>query len=116
MNQEMPTGGARPASGDREEIAAGIEQTRQELAETVEALAAKVDVPARVRDKSAQVREQLTGTLQTARAKAPQVAASIGDAVPDPALRTVRRPAVLYAMAGAFTAAGLWLWKKGGRS
>jgi hypothetical protein len=70
MSQDTnPAGGA----GEREQLVAGIEQTRQDLARTVQALAAKADVPARVRGKAGQVREQLLTLNQTARDRAPQV-------------------------------------------
>jgi hypothetical protein len=129
MGQDIPGEGNPPP--EKEEIVAGIEQTRHDLAETVEALAAKVDVPSRVREKTVQVRGQVSdriGTLtQTARDKAPQVRASLakaGDRIPEPARRTTqkatdaaaRRPAILYAAAGLCTAAGLWLWTRGRRS
>lgn len=162
--------------GDREELKAEIEQTREELGETVEALAAKANVPARVRGKATQLREQATGTIgtlthavrekapqlreqatgtfgtltqtvrekapqlreqatgtigsltQTVREKAPQVAgpvAKVGQAVPEPARRTVartgrqatraagERPEALYAAAAVCVAAGVWLWRRG---
>lgn len=131
MAQETPGGDrqvtASESKDDREQLVAGIEQTRHDLAETVEALAAKADVPTRVRDKTAQVREQLGGKFttltHTARDRAPgvrdQVTASMtkaGRAIPEPARRTVtERPAILYAAAGVCVAAGLWLWRVGGR-
>lgn len=125
MSSAQPADESRPPS-EREEIVAGIERTRTDLAETVEELAARADVPSRVRGRATEVREQVTGTLTTltatAREKAPhvreQVGASIGKAVPEPARRTTRqaadavrnRPAVLYAVAGVFAVAGLWVW------
>jgi len=55
MAQDTPGGDrqvtAPESKDDREQLIAGIEQTRHDLAETVEALAAKADVPSRVRDK-----------------------------------------------------------------
>jgi hypothetical protein len=111
-------------SPEREELVEGIERTRQDLAETVEALAAKADVPTRVRGKATEVRERVTGTFatltDTAREKAPQGR----EAIPEPARRTTEkavraageRPAVLYAVAGAFTVAGLWMWRLRRRS
>ncbi|WP_460356273.1 DUF3618 domain-containing protein [Actinoallomurus acanthiterrae] len=113
-----------------------IAATRQELGETVEELAAKADVPSRVKDKAAQLREQATGApatlTRTARDKAPQIreqvtgtAAKAGQVIPEPARRTAvratgqtaqaarERPGVLYAATGACTAAGLWLWRRG---
>jgi hypothetical protein len=81
-------------TSEREELTAGIEQTRQELAETVEALAAKADVPTRVRGKATELGERVTGTLTTLS-------------------QTVReRPGILYAAAGVLTAAGVWVWLK----
>ena len=131
MAQDTPGGDRQvttpESKDDREQLIAGIEQTRHDLAETVEALAAKADVPSRVRDKTAQMREQLGGKFsnltQTARDRAPgvrdQVTASVakaGRVIPEPARRTVtQRPAVLYAAAGVCVAAGLWLWRIGGR-
>jgi hypothetical protein len=131
MAQDTPGGDgqvtASESKDDREQLIAGIEQTRHDLAETVEALAAKADVASRVRDKTAQVREQLGGRFttlsHTARGRAPgvrdQVTASVtraGRAIPEPARRTVtERPAVLFAAAGVCVAAGLWLWRIGGR-
>ncbi len=46
----------------RQEIEQEIEQTRERLGQTVEELAAKVDVPARARDKAAEV----TGRVKAA--------------------------------------------------
>jgi hypothetical protein len=131
MAQDTPGGDRQvtepESNDDREQLIAGIEQTRHDLAETVEALAAKADVPSRVREKTAQVRERVSGKVttltHTARDRAPgvrdQVTASVakaGQAIPEPARRTVtERPAVLYAAAGVCVAAGLWLWRIGGR-
>jgi hypothetical protein len=123
--------GTEAGRSEREELTVGIERTRQDLAETVEALAAKADVPTRVRGKATEVRERVTGTFttltDTAREKAPRVREQVGkagQAIPEPARRTTRqaaravgeRPAVLYAVAGAFTAAGLWVWRLRRRS
>jgi len=142
QSSSQPRGEGRPVTqtdgprSEREELTAGIEQTRQDLAETVEALAAKADVPTRVRGKATEVRERVTGTVttltRTAREKAPQVREQVGTSIgkagqtlPEPARRTTRqaaravgeRPAVvLYTVAGAFTAAGLWVWRQRRRS
>jgi hypothetical protein len=40
---------------ERQQILADIEQNRQDLADALHALAAKTDVPARVREKTAQI-------------------------------------------------------------
>lgn len=121
MSNAQPAEESRPPS-ERDELAAGIERTRTDLAETVEELAARVDVPARVRDRATEVRDRLTVLTGTAREKVPhvreQVGASIGKAVPEPARRATRqaadavrnRPAVLYAVAGVVTVGALWAW------
>jgi hypothetical protein len=126
-------------SKDRAGLTAEIEQTRQQLGETVDALAAKADVGARVRDKAAQLREQTASSLgtlsQTVRQKAPQirdqVAAPVvkaGQVIPEPARRTAvrtsrhtaqaasRRPGVLFVATAACVVAGLWLWRRGSRA
>ena len=87
-----------PASDEPGEVDAlreDIEQTRTELGQTVEALAAKADVKARVQeaadDARAKVRERVHDA--TVRAEA---------ALPDGAVRTVRRyRGTLLARAGA---------------
>lgn len=45
MSQDTTRAGR---AGEREQLIAGIEQSRQDLVRTVQALSAKVDVPARV--------------------------------------------------------------------
>ena len=136
----MNENSSRPSSGDQERIVAGIEQARKDLGDSVQALAAKVDVPARMKDRADQARRQLGGTLatlnRTARDKAPGVRDKVstslgkaGQAVPEPARRTVvhttkqvtdlagRRPGVLYTAAGVCAAAaGLLLLRRRRRS
>lgn len=55
------SGGAPPANPD--ELMAEIERTREELGETVEALAAKADVKARAQQRASEVSGQLKGKL-----------------------------------------------------
>jgi hypothetical protein len=62
-----------------EELRAQVEQTRQELGETVEALAAKTDVKARAQQKAAAVKEQAGHVAAQARDKAGQTAAQVRD-------------------------------------
>jgi uncharacterized protein YjbJ (UPF0337 family) len=57
---------------DAEALVRDIERTRQELGETVQALAAKADVKARAHDKAAEVKDQVT-------AKAGQVKGHLAD-------------------------------------
>ena len=61
-----------------DEIQTDIDQTRQQLGETVEALSAKLDVKAQARQKVDDTKARVVGTAQSARQKAGQV----GPAVP----------------------------------
>ena len=51
---------APAAAGDPEAIQAGIERTRAELAETVDALQAKLDVKSRTKARVAELKDQST--------------------------------------------------------
>jgi hypothetical protein len=60
-----------PAGGDQpkptiEELRAGIKQTRADLGETVQALAAKADVKARAMDQVEQARQRMLGVAEQA--------------------------------------------------
>ena len=99
---------------------ADVAQARQNLAETVQALAARADVPTRVRDQAGHLQRRLTGLGARAREKAPQVRdatlTKASQSVPKAGQVTgavATRPAALYAVAGACVAAGLLLWKRG---
>ena len=49
-----------------EEIRADIDQTREELGDTVEALAAKTDVKGRAKDKAQETKEKVTAKARAA--------------------------------------------------
>jgi gas vesicle protein len=51
------------ASRSPEEIEAAIEQTREQLGETVEALAAKTDVKRQLQDRLATAKQEVTGNV-----------------------------------------------------
>jgi Protein of unknown function (DUF3618) len=70
-----------------EELAARIAEERHALGNTVQALAAKADVPARARDKADDLRRKATS---------------------DPAY-------ALSAAGGLCVVAGLWLWRRASR-
>jgi ElaB/YqjD/DUF883 family membrane-anchored ribosome-binding protein len=105
-----------PPSDDPDAIRADIERTREELGDSVEALAAKADVKARAQDKLAEARERARRAAQdaTKRAKervrhAAQDATERAKATAQQAGETVRqRPAptagVLAAVAAAVAA------------
>jgi Protein of unknown function (DUF3618) len=90
MTQSPP----RPSVGDQERIIAGIEQARQDLSDSMQALAAKVDVPARMRDTAGRAREQTRRATGAA----------------------VKRPGTVAVVAGMCAAAGLLLRRRRRRS
>ncbi|HEV7861387.1 MAG TPA: DUF3618 domain-containing protein [Acidimicrobiia bacterium] len=63
--------GEAPAT-DPEEIRAEIEATRDELGETVEALAAKADIKARVMEKKQEVAEKIGEVRQSLTSATPE--------------------------------------------
>jgi hypothetical protein len=126
----MTRSSPRPSAGDQERLVAGIEQARKDLGDSVQALAARVDVPARMKDTAGRAREQFGTLSRTALPYVRQAAVrSIGAAgealekasqrLPEPsrttAVRTTRqatgaagrRPLTVVAVAGACVAAGL---------
>ena len=58
---------------DQQELEKEIERTREQLGETVEALAAKVDVKARVQEQLSQLVARLKGMASAATGKAKQL-------------------------------------------
>jgi ElaB/YqjD/DUF883 family membrane-anchored ribosome-binding protein len=87
-------------SGDTEALRAEIEQTRAALGDTVQALAAKADVKARVRESAAQtrakVRQRAAETTAQLREQATNASAGARQApVPWPAVAAAATAAVL---------------------
>lgn len=74
-------------TADPGELRAKVEQTRQDLGETVEALAAKTDVKARAQEKAVAIKGQTATKAaelsEQARAKATEAAHVLQDKVPD---------------------------------
>ena len=60
-----------------DEIQTDIDQTRQQLGETVEALSAKLDVKAQARQKVDDTKARVVGTAQSARQKADQAGPAV---------------------------------------
>ncbi len=105
MGEDPGTGSAAVTSTeDPQEIQREIEQTREELGDTVEALAAKADVKGRARQKideakssAADKKEQLLGK---AREASPESATTAATQMSE----TVRRNPFPLAAVGAFAA------------
>ena len=117
MNPEEQTGAPQGSADDRtpEEIRADIEQTREELGDTVEALAAKTDVKARAQERANDIK-------QAAQAKKDDFAAKAKEISPDSATEgaqqvasTVQSKPLPFAAAGAFVAGLLIGWLLGRR-
>lgn len=69
---------------DQQAIEADIAHTRQQLGDTVEALAAKADVKAQARDKVADVKGQATEKVNELRGRVTAAAAQVSSATPAP--------------------------------
>ncbi|WP_055493434.1 DUF3618 domain-containing protein [Streptomyces sp. TP-A0356] len=97
------------------ELREQVQQTRHELGQTVEALAARTDVKARVQEKTAEVRQQAAVKAGELRAMAADAAHQVQDRLPDPVKDTAaqagraargNRTVLLLATAGV---AVVWL-------
>ncbi|MGW4463531.1 DUF3618 domain-containing protein [Micromonospora sp. NBC_01796] len=91
--------------GDHEALRDEIRQTRAELAETVQALANKADVKARIKGSAAQVTGRLRGQAGQVRAQAGERADEVRSSVSE-ANRAIRRRPVPWG-AGVLAAATL---------
>lgn len=86
--------GGRPEPGadaDTAAIQADIEQTRRELGETAEALAAKMDVPGQVHAKVDETRQRVAEKTEPVRQNAAPIAVTAGVVVLLLAVRRRRR-------------------------
>ena len=100
---------------EEEALAEEIQHTRQQLGETVEALAAKADVKGRAQHRAAEVTSGLRGRARAARDKVTEQAAELRGAAPAPVQRAAREAVVIVrghrgkAAAAALAAAALVL-------
>ncbi|MDQ3988248.1 MAG: DUF3618 domain-containing protein [Actinomycetota bacterium] len=81
---------APPATSDPEELRRDIEQVRGELADTVNALAAKADVKARAQDKAQEFKTQAIQTTHQVRAQAPETAQQLAGAAQQKARQMIQ--------------------------
>jgi gas vesicle protein len=68
---------------DPDRIRREIEQTREQMGETVDALGYKTDVKARAKDSLHDKRESVMGAVQSAKERVVGAGQSVGDATPD---------------------------------
>lgn len=101
-------------TADIDQLQSQIEQTREELADTVDALGAKLDVKARAREKMSSTTEQARADLQAGRDRVVHVATNAVDAATDDNGRPT--PPVIVAASSAVVAAalvvGFVLWRR----
>jgi ElaB/YqjD/DUF883 family membrane-anchored ribosome-binding protein len=99
---------AGPPPDDPQQLRSEIEETRQELGDTVAALAEKTDVKARARDKVAEVRETVTAKrtelVGRARESSPDGASSAATQVREKAQENPLPFAAAAAFVGGFLA------------
>jgi Protein of unknown function (DUF3618) len=103
---DAPAVAAKPTPDSPEELRADIEQTRQDLGDTVAALAEKTDVKARARDKVAEVKstvnEKKSDLMGRARESSPEGANSAAVQVRTKAQQNPVPTAALAAFVGGF--------------
>jgi Protein of unknown function (DUF3618) len=102
VDQDPRTAGAAVSAGEAgertpEEIQADIERTREELGDTVEALAAKTDVKARAHERVEEIKENLKGKAEQAKSATPDSAQQGGQAI----VEKVRANPAPYVLGGA---------------
>ncbi len=98
-----------------EEIRAEIEQTRDELGDTVEALAAKTDVKARAQDRIHGAKESVSQIVDGVAAKAKAVTPESASAGVQQVGATVQEKPLPFATGGAFVAGLVIGWLVGRR-
>src|SRR4051794_9858140 len=110
---------AKRSPKDPDELRDEIEQTRADLGETVEALAAKADVKTRAKKAVASATDEVKDKAQAAKEQATEAAVAVGDRVRSgaAALRekvdeadvatVVRRPLPLAAIVAGVVAVGV---------
>jgi hypothetical protein len=99
MSTKKDTSQARPSvPGETDALQTDIERTREDLGDTVEALAAKADVKARAKVAATDAKERARETANAAAERATHQASEVTDAVR-------RRPLPVAAVAGGLLAA-----------
>jgi hypothetical protein len=78
-------------SDPKEQLQRDVERTRRELGETVEALAHKVDVPARVKEQAHETAERVKGQAQETVVKLTAATNQAVDSLPDPVAAQVEK-------------------------
>ena len=103
MGQEPGTGSSQMTeSSDPEQIRRDIEQTREELGDTVEALSAKTDVKAQAKKKLHLTKESVSGRAEHLAGQAREVSPDVAANAAAEASRKARENPLPVAAIGAF--------------
>ena len=92
------------ATREPEQIKADIEETREQLGETVEALAHKADVKAQAREKVDETKARFRHTAEDAKAKVSNASPDQAKGAASNAAATAKRRPLPFAVGGAFVA------------
>ena len=116
MDQDTRTAGPPVDDEPRtpEQIRAEIEQTREEVGDTVEALAAKTDVKARARDRVDELKSEVRGKADDVKSKAQSTTPASAQHGGQKALGVVRSNPAPFVLGGAVLVAFL-LGRRSGR-
>ena len=106
MGKDPSAGRTAVETGDPEQIRAEIEDTRQELGETIAALSAKTDVKARAKERIEETKATIADKRGQITGKAREITPESATAAASTATQAARRNPLPLAVAGAF-AAGL---------
>jgi ElaB/YqjD/DUF883 family membrane-anchored ribosome-binding protein len=105
MGQDQGTGSTTvTTSQDPEQIEREIEQTREQLGDTVEALAKKADVKAQAKQKLEDTKSSVSDKKEELLGKAKEASPEGAVSAASQASQTVRQNPMPLALAGAFAA------------
>jgi ElaB/YqjD/DUF883 family membrane-anchored ribosome-binding protein len=113
-SQEATAQHTANGSPDIDELQSQIEQTREELAETVDALGAKLDVKSRAKAKVSSTTEQARAGVEVGRDRVVQVTSKAVNAATDDNGRPTPPVIVAVSAAGvtALIVTGLVVWRR----
>lgn len=102
MGEDTRTGGPAMTSSDPDQLEREIEQTREQLGDTVEALAEKADVKRQAKRKLDETKATVTARADELRGKARQATPDDASAVATAATQRAKENPVPVAAIGAF--------------